>query len=196
MFGFITQLNVLTGTKARVLEVRVHLDDRRHRAEYEAFFECPVRFGCEHSGMDIARESLSAPLLGANVAAAEHIEAYVAESLAANSDEAFLAKTLRLVQAQLRDGTLAQNEVARALGTSVRALQRRLSKQGTSFAQLVEERRRASALRMLRETNAAVYENRVLLGISRRVELQPGVQALGQHLTTRLSRGDAQQRLG
>jgi AraC-like DNA-binding protein len=164
MFGFITQLNALTGTKARVLEVRVHLEDQRHRAEYEAFFECPVRFGYEHSGMDIARESLSVPLQGANVEAVAQIEAYVSESLASTSEQAFLAKVQGVMQSQLRGGTVGQSDVARALGTSVRALQRRLAKQGTTFAQLVEDLRRTSALRMLRETDAAVYEIAFCLG--------------------------------
>lgn len=164
MFGFITQLNALTGTKARVLEVRMHLDDQRHRAEYEAFFDCPIRFGCEQNGMDITRESLAAPLLGANVAAAEHIEAYVAESLATSGEELFLAKVQRAVHEQLRDGTLSQHEVARAVGTSVRGLQRRLSKQGQNFAQVVEELRRSAALRMLSDTDAAIYEIAFCLG--------------------------------
>lgn len=162
--GFITQLNALTGTRARVLEIRTHLNDQRHRAHYEEFFACPVHFGCEHDSMKLDRESLSAPLLGANVAASEHIEAYVAESLAPTLEDAFTAKLERTLQHQLREGSFSQREAARALGLSIRGLQRRLTKHGKNFGQVVEDLRRSSALRMLSETEAAVYEVAFCMG--------------------------------
>jgi AraC-like DNA-binding protein len=164
MFGFVTQLNALTEVPVRVLEVRCHLDDQRHRHIYEEFFCCPIRFGCETSGFTMARDTLRAPLRGANVAAGAHIDAYIAESYATSRAESFGAKLQRIVESQVRDGSVSQPEAARSLGLSVRALQRRLSKDGKSFAEIVEEVRRSAALRMLRETDAAVYEVAFCLG--------------------------------
>jgi AraC-like DNA-binding protein len=164
IYGLVTQLRALTDAPVRVLEVHCHLSDQRHRAEYEAFFECPIRFGSEYDGLVFARESLLAPLRGANVAAAARIEAYVAESYATSHDEAVEAKLQAIVREQLRAGTFSQREAARALGLGVRALERRLSKRGTSFGQIVEDARRSEAVRLLNETEAAVYEIAFCLG--------------------------------
>lgn len=164
LFSMVTQMNALLEVPPKVLELHLHLIDQRHRAQYEAFFDCPIRFGCDHDGVILARDPLRAPLRGANAAAAERIEAYVAESLATTSAESFGVKLEWVIKGQLRDGTFSQPEAASSLGLSVRALQRRLSKDGTSFAQVVENVRRASALRMLRETDAAVYEVAFCLG--------------------------------
>ena len=46
----------------------------------------------------------------------------------------------------------------------MRALERRLQKQGTSFGQIVEDARRHEATRLLSETDAAVYEVAFCLG--------------------------------
>ena len=76
----------------------------------------------------------------------------------------FEAKLRAIVRDQLRNATFSQREAARALGISARTLERRLNKEGNSFGQLVEEVRRQEALRMLNETDAAVYEIAFCLG--------------------------------
>jgi AraC-like DNA-binding protein len=166
MFGLITQLRALNEVPVRVLEVHLQMTDRRHGAAYEEFFACPIHFGAEHDGLVFARETLLAPLRGANVAAAARIEAYVAETYASSHsrDESVEVKLHAIVREQLRTGAFSQREAARALGLGVRALERRLSKQSTSFGQLVEDARRSEAVRLLNETDAAVYEIAFCLG--------------------------------
>lgn len=163
-YGLVTQLNALVDVPVQVLEVRCPLSDQRHRAAYEAFFRCPIRFGCDDAGITFARESLRAPLRGANAAAAERIDAYVAESLSTSRTESFGLRLQWVVESQLREGAFSQPEAASSLGLSVRALQRRLSKDGKTFAQVVEDVRRTSAVRMLNETQAAVFEIAFCLG--------------------------------
>jgi AraC-like DNA-binding protein len=164
MFGLITQLQALAEAPVRVLEVHCHVTDQRHRAAWEEFFACPIRFGSEQDGMVFAREPMLAPLRGANTAAAARIEAYVAETYASSEDESVEARLHAIVQEQLRAGTFSQRSAARALGLGVRALERRLSKRGTSFGQIVEDTRRSEAVRLLKETDAAVYEIAFCLG--------------------------------
>lgn len=164
LFSFATQLSALTDKRVRVLELRLTIDDQRHRDEYEQFFACPIHFGSKDNAVIFDRDSLTAPVHGANLAAAEQIEAYVAESLALSPDEAFFAKLQRVLQAQLRCGSFSQREAARSLGVSVRVLQRRLNAQEKSFGQVLEDLRRAEAVRMLSETEAAVYEVAFCLG--------------------------------
>jgi AraC-like DNA-binding protein len=164
MFGLITQLQALIEAPVRVLEVHCHLTDQRHRDVYEAFFECPIYFGVEHDGMVFAREPLLSPLRGANTAAAARIDAYVAETYASSHDESVEVKLQAVVQQQLRAGAFSQQAAARALGLGVRALERRLNKRDTSFGQIVEDARRSEALRLLNETDAAVYEIAFCLG--------------------------------
>lgn len=163
MFGLITQLNALTEAPVRVLEFHCHLTDARHRDLYEAFFACPVHLGSEHDGLVLARDTLLQPLRGANVAAGARIEAYVAETYG-SPDATFEAKLRAVVRDQLGNASFSQRAAARALGIGVRTLERRMSKQGKSFGQLVEEVRRSEAVRMLGQTHAAVYEIAFCLG--------------------------------
>lgn len=164
MFGLLTQLQAFIDVPVRVLELHTHQTDQRHRAAFEEFFACPVHFGSKREGMVFAREPLLVPLRGANLAVAERIEAYVAETFANGHEESLEAKLNALVRQQLRAGAFSQRAAARALGLGVRALERRLSKSGTSFGQVVEDARRSEAQRLLNETDAAVYEVAFCLG--------------------------------
>lgn len=164
MFGLITQLQAFIEVRVRVLELHTHQTDQRHRAAYEDFFACPIHFGSKYEGLVFAREPLLVPLRGANLAVAERIEAYVAETFANGQEESLEAKLNTLVRQQLRAGEFSQRAAARALGLGVRALERRLNKSGTSFGQIVEDARRSEAVRLLNETDAAVYEIAFCLG--------------------------------
>jgi AraC-like DNA-binding protein len=164
MFGLIMQLQALIDVPVRVLELHTHQVDQRHRAAYEEFFACPLHFGSDREGLVFARDPLLVPLRGANIAVAERIEAYVAETFANGQDESLEAKLSAVVREQLRAGAFSQRAAARALGLGVRALERRLNKRGTSFGQIVEDARRNEAVRLLNETDAAVYEVAFCLG--------------------------------
>ena len=164
MFGGITQLQAAIEAPVRVLEAHTHPTDPRHRSAFEEFFGCPIHFDSDQEGLVFARDPLLVPLRGANVAAAERIEAYVAETFAKSPEESVEAKLRAVVRKQLRAGDFSQSAAARALGLGVRALERRLSKRGTSFGQIVEEARRSEALRLLDQTDAAVYEIAFCLG--------------------------------
>jgi len=164
LFGLITQLNAVTDTPVKLLQLNLHITDQRHRDLYEEFFACPIRFGADpEDGVVFARETLLQPLRGANVELADRIESYVLQTYG-SPDESFEAKLRAIVRDQLRNATFSQREAARALGLSARTLERRLNKEGNSFGQLVEEVRRQEALRMLNETDAAVYEIAFCLG--------------------------------
>lgn len=164
LVSVVTQLQALSEGSVRVLEVHTHQTDSRNRSLLEAFFGCPVSFDSPHEGLVFARDSLLAPLRGANVEAAERIEAYVAETFASGQDETLVATLQSVVRQQLRAGEFSQRTAAKALGIGVRALERRLQRTGTSFGQLVEDARRTEAQRLLRESDAAVYEIAFCLG--------------------------------
>lgn len=164
LFGVVTQLQAFLDVPVRVLELHTHQTDQRNRAAYEAFFACPIYFGSRHEGLVFAREPLLSPVRGANPRVAERIEDYVAKTFALDRGESLEAALQAVVRQQLRAGEFSQQAAARALGLGVRALERRLRKSGTSFGQLVEEARRGEALRLLRETDAAIYEIAFCLG--------------------------------
>ena len=68
--------------------------------------------------------------------------------------------------AVLSDGKPSLEHAAKALGTSVRTLQRRLKSEGTTFAALLEELRRELASGLVRSKDLAIYEVAYLLGYS------------------------------
>jgi AraC-like DNA-binding protein len=66
----------------------------------------------------------------------------------------------------LPTGAPSQNEVARALGMSPRALQRRLTIEETTYAALLDDTRRELALAYLREGRYSMTDIGYLLGFS------------------------------
>jgi hypothetical protein len=81
LFSLITQLNAVTDTPVKLLQLNLHITDQCHRHLYESFFDCPIRFGADpEDGVVFARDTLLQPLRGANVALADRIEAYVVQT--------------------------------------------------------------------------------------------------------------------
>ena len=66
----------------------------------------------------------------------------------------------------LPNGAQSQAEVARQLGLSTRALQRRLAAESTSYGALVDGTRRELALAYLREARHSMTDIGYLLGFS------------------------------
>lgn len=147
---------------------------RHPDALYEGFFSVPVRFDQPTNNITFDRELLSRPYEGAVASVGHYLERYMESLTSARSPaaspplapeeagitaqaQAFLAEHLRLGRWQCQD-------VAQALGLSVRTLQRRLSDEGTSFAQVLSKVRHAQALYLLETSPSPIYEIAFLLG--------------------------------
>lgn len=94
---------------------------------------------------------------------ARFFERYLDERLARLPPDSPVGRVRAGIEALLPSATLSK--VARRLGASPRTLQRWLASEGTSFAALVEEVRRARALALV-EAGASIAEVAWMLGYS------------------------------
>lgn len=145
-------------------EVRLSVRPRAP-APYRAFFACDVAFGADADELVLGPEALAAPLVGAD----EELHALVsgsAERALDATDDRLTRRARAAIAARLSDGVPSLDQVARALGTSARSLQRHLRAEGSSYSALVDATRAELARRYLRRDRMAPAEASFLLGFA------------------------------
>jgi AraC-like DNA-binding protein len=112
--------------------------------------------------------ALDLPLRGSNRALLGVLEDHVAlvARAPASSAENEVTRTRDAIRALLPDGHPSLAQVARRLGLGARTLQRRLRDRGIGFRALVDDVRRESAIRRLRDPEVSVTEVAFALGFS------------------------------
>jgi AraC-like DNA-binding protein len=114
--------------------------------EHRALFGAPLEFDAPCCELELDRTSLALPLPQANEAFRLFFQAQVERALAERPAAAGLVADVRaLARATLAGGQCSIETVARALGLSPRTLQRRLQREGTSFAGVLDAERRELA---------------------------------------------------
>lgn len=136
-----------------------------HRTVYEKHFQCPVKFKAarnvlifDKADMDSAFLTYNADLLGV---VAPQLEAELKQQLAEKSFREQVKDTLKRLLAGERP---AIDHVARELRLSKRTLQRRLTEDGITFQELMEEARRELARHYLLHSSLELNETAYLLG--------------------------------
>jgi AraC-like DNA-binding protein len=133
------------------------------------FFRCfraPVTFGADDDAMLLPKARCDERIQGANPELARANDRIAAEALA-RWEQSHLADRVRVVLLDgLPNGTRSQAEVARQLGLSTRALQRKLATEDTSYGALLDGTRRELAMAYLREARHSMTDIGYLLGFS------------------------------
>lgn len=135
--------------------------------ERERVFRCPALFAQPRNRMWFDRRTWCLPVQGANGALLDLLEAHVRallESLPAESE--LVSGVRQVICGQLAQGAPTLQQVARQLGTSTRALQRALADSGTSFSEIVETSRIATARALLADRSLSIAEVALMLGFS------------------------------
>ena len=139
-----------------------------HLQEFERFFGCPVEYGSAFDQWSFSNETfLAVPLITG--------DPYLLETLQPFCDQAARERntavgTLRYSQSRtnsqklLPHGKANRQTVARALGMSERTLSRKLSGEGTTYDELVDQLRRSLALQHIRAPSISVSQIAWLLG--------------------------------
>lgn len=139
--------------------------ERATSDEVAAQFSCPVVFGEPSSGFSLDRRDALAPLPGHDPALHELMRSRLHELLpVADSTRTTTARVRGEVVARLGSASVAVADIARAIGTSSRTLQRELASEGTTFVDLLEGSRRALAQVLLLRADLTVGEVSALLG--------------------------------
>jgi AraC-like DNA-binding protein len=132
---------------------------------FERFFGCTVEFGASVDQFALSNQTLALPLVTK--------DRYLFETLQPVCDEAAKERgttgTLRAmveneVQKLLPHGDARRHSVAKALGLSERTLTRKLTDEGTTYEQVVDELRRTLALQYIKENGVSLSQIAWLLG--------------------------------
>ncbi len=133
---------------------------------WEAFFGCDIRFGDQRDCMVLDNALADAPLPTANIPLANTFDAILTEQLATVFDDDLVSRCKAHFLRELTSGEPVANDLAKALGLSLRSLQRRLAEEGVSYQELLDETRHELARRYLDDPARSVTEITFLLGFS------------------------------
>ncbi len=125
---------------------------------YEEVFGAPLQFSAPRGELRFARSSLQNRLKRSDPALREHLEPRAKELLGKLEHGPFLERVRQLLPDALGTGRCDVENVSHLLGMSPRTFQRRLGELGTSFQVVLDEERRALALRALDNPNFSVKE--------------------------------------
>jgi len=135
-------------------------------AAYEAFFAVPVRFGQPRTALCFDRQALDRDPPRPD----PRLFAFIESHLRLASDELVRDDRLADVREAIVDNVARQDyaaeAVAQALGVSLRALQRRVSAEGTTLRKLLDDARCAQAKRLLGDHRLSVDEVAFILDYS------------------------------
>jgi len=132
---------------------------------YESYFGCTVRFSQKRVGARLLRKALDTPLPGADERLKDYYRS-VAERYEQSvmSGEALPSRVQRLFVQRMAFGEPDREEIARALNTSVRTLQRQLRAAGLTYRELIEQARLGAAKQELLTTERPMHEIAFLVG--------------------------------
>jgi AraC-like DNA-binding protein len=132
--------------------VNVHLPHEPLTAEddYRKYFGCAPRFAQRTAGFTLRTADLARPLNDdqlANQAVVQYL------NLITHRDSSIVVSVRTMVRQLLPTGMVTLELIAAQLNLHPRALQRRLSDEGLTFAAMLDEVRRDAATHYLRDTN-------------------------------------------
>jgi AraC-like DNA-binding protein len=135
--------------------------------DMEEIFGCPVRGRAEWAGFALSRSTWNLALRRRDPILANLLRQQADETIARlpKTDDVLFDVRRELASRVAGEDTRIQS-VARALATSVRSLQRRLTDAGSSYQQLVDAARKDAAERYLATSSFSVGEIAYLLGYS------------------------------
>jgi AraC-like DNA-binding protein len=146
--------------------LRIELDIAKPRNDmpFEDLFRCPVVFDAPTVAVVFDRHFLAATARrrSARVVTIEDVARFTGGGAPRDLPE-IVAEQIRL---QVLSGTSSIDDVARAMDTSVRSLQRTLNRMGTDFRSLTNQARVARAMELLRHGGVSVTEIAFDLGYS------------------------------
>lgn len=122
--------------------------------DYQSYFGCPPSFSESVAGFTLRTTDLQRPLPTDQLAhqtAVDYLAQVIGEFHPATAQ---LVRTL--VRQLLPTGAVGLTDIARHIGLHPKALQRRLSAENATFADLVDQTRRESAQRLLLDTDLSL----------------------------------------
>jgi AraC-like DNA-binding protein len=135
-----------------------------HREMYETAFSCPVKFKAKRDAIIFRSSDLDLPFVGYNAELLEMLTPLLDQQLAQHKKKQSCTEQVKWVLKRLLGGPRPEiSEVAKELGMSSRTLQRRITDEGSSYRQLLNDARQELARFYLKEPSLSVSEIAYLL---------------------------------
>jgi AraC-like DNA-binding protein len=135
--------------------------------EMQRVLGCPVRGGEAWNGIALSRDAWQLPMRRRDPILRAVLEGHAKEIIARlPAGDDVTVEIRRAIMSRILQGETEIQSVARALATSARSLQRRLSAAGTSYQELLDSTRREAATRYLQDAKLSIGEVAYLLGYS------------------------------
>lgn len=137
--------------------------------EFERFFGCAVEFGASSGQLAFSSATLALPLMTEDAHLLDVLRPFCEEAEKARNTLAasFRAVVENEVERLLPHAQADAKTVANSLGLSVATLSRRLSREETTFVEVVDQLRRSLALQYLKEPGFTLAQIAWLLGYER-----------------------------
>lgn len=136
---------------------------RRRRRE---FFKSPIRYDAQEIAIVVAWSRARRRLPSANSELAHANERVIGDYLAELRGAGIASRVRSRLIDELPSGTVTERQVAKWLHMSRRTLQRRLSDEGTTYAEELDDIRRDLAERFIRDHTLTLSEITYLLGFA------------------------------
>ena len=107
------------------------------RGIYDRLFDCPLQFKADFDGIVIGKEDLARQNPLSNMALASHARELVC-AMISPGDRTTAEEVEESIRILMPSGRATIGEVAHALGTNIRTLQRRLETDGVAFSDLLD----------------------------------------------------------
>ncbi|MDX1552111.1 MAG: AraC family transcriptional regulator [Marinobacter sp.] len=134
---------------------------------YEDRWHCPVRFSANENTITLKKKLLETRLRQPDPLLRKTLEAHALSQLATlETDTALTNRVKHSIRKQLMHGITRQDMVADHLGMTSRTLQRKLSQEGVSYQQLLDEVRQGMAEDFLTNSELGIPEIALRLGYS------------------------------
>jgi AraC-like DNA-binding protein len=135
-------------------------------AYYFELFRCPIEFNSSATSMLISRETADQRLLGANEEMAKLSEHIVVKYLAHAEKQDIVNRVKAAIIDHLGSGRVSETLVAGTLSTTPRNLHRKLTRENTTFKQLLNEVRQDLAQQYISDRSMTLTEITFMLGFS------------------------------
>lgn len=165
--GSYSYTKLLTEKQISLVRVEFMHDAATNKQEYDRVFGCTVRFRQSRNALVMDSACLRLPIREPNPQLLEAFEANAAAMLrSVSATDSFSYRTSRAIISMMPRTLPGIEEIAKRQAVSVRTLQMKLNEEGTSFRKVLNEIRRAMAIRYLEDRTTAISEIAYLLGFS------------------------------
>jgi AraC-like DNA-binding protein len=159
-------LREVVGRKIRPTKVSFIRGRASNLREFERFYGCPVEFGASFDRLEFSAETLALPLVTEDQNLLETLKPICD---AASRERGTRKGTLRALvenemQRVLPHGNISKPSIAKALGISARTLSRRLTDEGVTYAEVIDDLRQSLALQYLKDPSLSLSQIAWLLG--------------------------------